>query len=420
MSSFVALSFVKALAASGAILIAALSPAPVLANASADVFEVNDWKDPPKNLPWSSVITIKSPFETYKAVFDQDYKGRSCFISCNFYDGFISRWTADQLSVSQFSTYCFSGNCRKNYSAIPFGIQLSVNGIQYSLSGADGLFALNAKVRKAIAALEPGQKISVRIGGSNMLIYNIGSASSSAIVSLMKSSIADDKGIAAKGLTVSSSTAIASGTLAQPVIKRAIPGVAQVETPSSKGTGFIIDKSGLMLTNRHVVGRFSEVKVKFNDGRELPASVVGRTSDLDVALLQLQGLSKNANEPSLPLCVRKPASVGEDIIVIGNPLGLQATTTRGIVSGVRSDDGSTLIQIDAPVNPGNSGGPVINYNGEVIGIVTAKQVAIGVEGIGYAIGIASALESLGVGYKDYVSGPNSAKSKLTQCNNLIR
>jgi serine protease Do len=175
-----------------------------------------------------------------------------------------------------------------------------------------------------------------------------------------------------------------------------------------------------MLTNRHVVGRFSEVKVKFNDGRELPASVVGRTSDLDVALLQLQGLSKNANEPSLPLCVRKPASVGEDIIVIGNPLGLQATTTRGIVSGVRSDDGSTLIQIDAPVNPGNSGGPVINYNGEVIGIVTAKQVAIGVEGIGYAIGIASALESLGVGYKDYVSGPNSAKSKLTQCNNLIR
>jgi hypothetical protein len=90
------------------------------------VIEINDWKEPPKNIPWSKIVTIKSPFETYRAVWDQDYRGRSCFLSCNFYDGLISRWTGDQVAVAQFSTYCFSGNCRKTFQNIPYGIDLRV------------------------------------------------------------------------------------------------------------------------------------------------------------------------------------------------------------------------------------------------------------------------------------------------------
>lgn len=388
---------------------------------SSPVFEVNDWKEPPKDIPWSTIVEIKSPFESYKAVWDQDYQGRSCFISCNYYDGFISKWTSDQLSVARFSSYCTSiTGCRKNYSEIPYGVELSIDGVIYSLSGSEGLFSLGAGARKAISSLGQNGKIAIRIGGSNQAIYNIGTKSVSAISNLIKSSVDEDLSLKARNVSVRSSSAIASSSLVQPVIKRVLPGVAQIETPTSKGTGFLIDKSGLMLTNRHVVGRFSQATVKFTDGRQLKANVVGRTADLDVALLQLEDVGSSSKEPALPLCVRKPATVGEDIIVVGNPLGLQSTTTRGIVSGIRNENGYTTIQIDAPVNPGNSGGPVVNYNGEVLGVVTSKYVAVGIEGIGFAISVASALESLGVAYKDATAPVVGAKPVLTSCGNTIK
>lgn len=387
------------------------------------VFEVNDWKEPPKNIPWSTVVEIKSPFETYKAVWDQDYRGSSCFLSCNYYDGLISKWTSEQVAIARFSAYCTSlTGCRKNYYEIPYGVELSVDGVIYKLSGSDGLFTLGAKARKAIYNLGPTGKVSIRIGGNNQVIYNIGDTSSRSIATLIRESVQEDRTAKARGITVFGSPAIALSSMVQPVIKRTLPGVAQVETPTSKGTGFVIDKSGLMLTNRHVIGRFTEATIKFNDGRERKAKVIGRTADLDIALLQIEGGTVKNSEPALPLCVRKPATVGEDIIVIGNPLGLQATTTRGIVSGIRNEDGASMIQIDAPVNPGNSGGPVVNYNGEVIGIVTSKYIAVGIEGIGFAIGIGSALESLGVGYADKSANTGNKASnqiKLTSCLNQI-
>jgi len=410
----------KASLAGGVIALIGLSSSVAKAN---PVFEVNDWKEPPKNIPWSTVVEIKSPFETYKAVWDQDYRGRSCFISCNYYDGLISKWTAEQVSVARFSAYCTSlTGCRKNYYEIPYGVELSVDSVIYKLSGSDGLFSLSAKARKAIENLSSSGKISIRIGGNNQVIYNIGEKSSRSIATLIKESVQEDRTAKVKGVTVTGSPAIALGSMVQPVIKRTLPGVAQVETPTSKGTGFVIDKSGLMLTNRHVIGRFTEATIKFNDGRERTAKVIGRTADLDIALLQIEGSTVKNQEPALPLCVRKPATVGEDVIVIGNPLGLQATTTRGIVSGIRDEDGASMIQIDAPVNPGNSGGPVVNYNGEVIGIVTSKYVAVGIEGIGFAIGLGSALESLGVSYIDDSANPASKdkqKIKLTSCLNKI-
>ena len=193
----------------------------------------------------------------------------------------------------------------------------------------------------------------------------------------------------------------------------------EISTPRGKGTGFLIDNKGLLLTNRHVVGRFPEVDVRFNDSKTVRAKVIGKTADLDIALLQIQDLSGKISYPALPLCTRKTATVGEDIIVIGNPLGLQATTTRGIISGIRNEDGSTMLQIDAPVNPGNSGGPIVNYNGEVLGIVTAKMVALGVEGIGFGISLASALESLGikVGTTYIQESAKTSPGAYTECGN---
>ena len=383
------------------------------------LIEITDWKEPPSNIPWSKIVTIKSAFETYRAVWDQDYKGRSCFLSCNFYDGLISRWTGDQLAVAEFSTYCFGGNCRKSFKSIPYGVELSINGEQFSLSGSDGLFALNSKVRRALEVSPENTKISLRLGGNHSVIYNIGDASTKSIKSLILQEASEDKSAKAGGAVINLTPAIKRSELVQPVVKRTLPGVAEISTPRGKGTGFLIDSKGLLLTNRHVVGRFPEVDVRFNDGKTLRAKVIGRTSDLDIALLQLQGTSTKPNYPALPLCLSKAATVGEDIVVIGNPLGLQATTTRGIVSGVRDEDGSTMLQIDAPVNPGNSGGPIVNYNGEVIGIVTAKMVALGVEGIGFGISLPSALESLGIKVKAFVPQAQSkvSASGKTKCGN---
>lgn len=383
------------------------------------VIEINDWKEPPKDIPWSKIVTIKSPFETYRAVWDQDYRGRSCFLSCNFYDGLISRWTGDQVAVAQFSTYCFSGNCRKTFQNIPYGIDLSVDSEQFSLSGSDGLFVISAKVRKALEASAENPKIAIRIGGNNSVIYNIGSDSARSIRRLVIDEAKEDLSAKSGGITIQLTPAIKRTELVQPVVKRTLPGVAEIATPRGKGTGFVIDSRGLLLTNRHVVGRFPEVDVKFNDGRTLRAKVIGKTADLDVALLEIQNNQSKTKYSALPLCIKKTATVGEDIIVIGNPLGLQSTTTRGIISGVRNEDGSTMLQIDAPVNPGNSGGPIVNYNGEVLGIVTAKMVALGVEGIGFGISLPSALESLRIKVvTTHIQDPTkTATLAQTQCGN---
>lgn len=383
------------------------------------VIEINDWKEPPKDIPWSKIVTIKSPFETYRAVWDQDYRGRSCFLSCNFYDGLISRWTGDQVAVAQFSAYCFSGNCRKTFQNIPYGIDLSVDSEQFSLSGSDGLFVISAKVRKALEASAENPKIAIRIGGNNSVIYNIGSDSARSIRRLVIDEAKEDLSAKSGGITIQLTPAIKRTELVQPVVKRTLPGVVEVATPRGKGTGFVIDSRGLLLTNRHVVGRFPEVDVKFNDGRTLRAKVIGKTADLDVALLEIQNNQSKTKYSALPLCIKKTATVGEDIIVIGNPLGLQSTTTRGIISGVRNEDGSTMLQIDAPVNPGNSGGPIVNYNGEVLGIVTAKMVALGVEGIGFGISLPSALESLGIKVvTTHIQDPTkTATLAQTQCGN---
>lgn len=300
------------------------------------------------------------------------------------------------MAVAEFSSHCVVGGCRKRYRDIPYGIEMLIDGDKFSLTGSEGLYVLNAKVRRALLATASDPKISLRLGGNNSSIYNIGAKSARAIKRLIKEEADQDKLVNAGVVSIQATPAIAKSDLAQPVIKRTLPGVAEISTPRGKGTGFLVDGKGLLLTNRHVVGRFPEVDVRFSDNRSYRAKVISRSSDLDIALLQIQGSSSTSRLPALPLCTLKTATVGEDIIVIGNPLGLQATTTRGIVSGVRNEDGSTLLQIDAPVNPGNSGGPIVNYSGEVIGIVTAKMVALGIEGIGFGIALPSALESLGV------------------------
>jgi len=153
----------------------------------------------------------------------------------------------------------------------------------------------------------------------------------------------------------------------------------------SLGSGFIIDKDGYIITNNHVVEGADEIKVKLADGREFKAKVVGRDSKTDLALIKISSLFKDL--PTLPLGDSDKIRVGDWVLAIGNPFGLEHTVTQGIISATGRVIGSgpydNFLQTDAPINPGNSGGPLINLKGEVIGINSAI-VATG-QGIGFAI-----------------------------------
>jgi serine protease Do len=147
--------------------------------------------------------------------------------------------------------------------------------------------------------------------------------------------------------------------------------------PRSAGSGFVISGDGYILTNSHVVQDADKITVSFIDGTELEADIVGLDSNTDIALIRVYDDRALA---SLVLGDSDPVRPGDWVVAVGNPYGLSHTVTAGIVSaknrrdvlGGRYDD---FIQIDAAINPGNSGGPLVNLNGEVIGINTAIKPA---------------------------------------------
>jgi serine protease Do len=157
-----------------------------------------------------------------------------------------------------------------------------------------------------------------------------------------------------------------------------------------QGSGFLISADGYILTNDHVVGEASDIKVALSDGRELPGKVIGTDSRTDIALIKVED---KRPFPFVRLGDSEHAEIGEWVVAIGNPFGLDHTVTAGIISAkgrrnVRPSGRKGLydfIQTDASINPGNSGGPLLNVNGEVIGINAAVN-AQG-QGIGFAIPI---------------------------------
>jgi serine protease Do len=169
--------------------------------------------------------------------------------------------------------------------------------------------------------------------------------------------------------------------------RRGAPGMPQMgRAPTGRGSGFIITADGYILTNNHVVDGATRVQVRLDDGRELDAKVVGRDPQTDLALLKIDA----ASLPVVPLGESGTLRVGEPVMAVGNPFGLEQTVTTGIVSATGRVIGEgpydDFIQTDASINPGNSGGPLINARGEAIGINTAIVSGSGGSiGIGFAV-----------------------------------
>jgi len=152
------------------------------------------------------------------------------------------------------------------------------------------------------------------------------------------------------------------------MVSRVIPAVVLVETPNGRGSGFFVGPDTIV-TNVHVVGLNNSVTVRAAGGKTIRARVASLSEDFDIAVLKVA--DPQLDQPTIPLGSARDARVGQEVIAIGSALGtLQNTVTRGIVSGVRQSGTATLVQTDAAVNPGNSGGPLLTRAGTVIGITT--------------------------------------------------
>jgi putative serine protease PepD len=180
------------------------------------------------------------------------------------------------------------------------------------------------------------------------------------------------------------------------IYARASPAVVSVRSGAGSGTGWLYDRDGTLVTNAHVVGRSREVAVRFGaHTRSIFAAVLGTDPATDLAVLKI-AVSDTPNVDPLRLADSSRVRVGDTVVAIGNPFGLDRTATAGIVSAVgrhiRSPNGvpiDQVIQTDAPINPGNSGGPLLDVKARVIGvnsqIETAGQTGTGNVGIGFAV-----------------------------------
>ncbi len=199
--------------------------------------------------------------------------------------------------------------------------------------------------------------------------------------------------------------------------KELISGQEPVETKLSSGTGFVISDDGYILTNAHVVSNGNLIKITTSTGEEYVAELVGKDSTSEVAVLKVEGLGL----PGLAIGDSAGLKTGELVVAIGNPINdsLQNTVTVGYLSSTSRQitlDGNEMdmLQIDAAINPGNSGGPLLNADGEVIGINTSKSVFAGTDAYGNTI------SADGIGFSIPINNAMSVANQLIETGSVVR
>jgi S1-C subfamily serine protease len=201
--------------------------------------------------------------------------------------------------------------------------------------------------------------------------------------------------VSAQTTTRSAAAATAPAGTVAAVAQSVGPAVVSVRTDQGLGSGVIYDPSGLILTNAHVVASAQSITIGLVDGRHFAGKVVGSDAGFDVAVIKIDG----SNLPTATLGTTSNLQVGDAVVAIGNPFGFDHTLTTGVVSAlnrpVSEGQGSynqPMVQTDAAINPGNSGGPLLDINGQVMGITTlvAAPQGIPAQGLGFAVPVDTA------------------------------
>lgn len=176
------------------------------------------------------------------------------------------------------------------------------------------------------------------------------------------------------------------------MLKETSSSVVAVETEKKFGSGVFISDNGYNITNYHVIEGEKTVFVRIDKEKKINAEIIKSNKDFDLVILKVDVNSKGLS------CNKSSTNLGEDVYAIGTPLDkkLQQSISKGIISGYREFNGVNFIQIDTNINSGNSGGPLLNSNGEIIGINTLKTIGENVSGIGFSIPSSLVLKMLNI------------------------
>mgnify|MGYP001169464031 FL=1 len=381
-----------------------------------------DWKSNKRSkLPYSKIVKIKSALgENYElAVFDKDYTGNTF---SGGQQGAITKWTTDQL---RGYTYAAGGcgllSCKRgsNYEDFPDVVELYIADKSFRLYGDNGEYVLPQSFVEEIKKSNKNTELNIKLKGGT---------GKNAVVPIGEKTILALKNLYSKGIQTWEKPQI--NLVAAKVSKQkldtediannTLPSVVMLKNERGLGSGFVIDNTGLVITNRHVVsGGDRRFQIIGHAGIKAEGEVVYVDRKLDFALVRSDGLRK---VKPLPICYASYPNPGQNVVALGSPEGFAGTVTRGIVSAVRYPSGDlegvapnyvTLIQTDASISPGNSGGPLVNTRGEVIGINTFNMDYGRSQNLNFAVSmidVFKALEAKSVPYSD----------KFNKCGNIAQ
>ena len=379
-----------------------------------------DWKSTKREkIPWSKIVKVKSALDgNYElAVFDRDYTDS---FSTGAKEGAVTKWTTDQLRGYTYSAGgCGFWTCtyeRASINDFPGVVELYISDKSFRLYGDNGEFALPQsfidEVKKASETTEFNLKLK---SGSKSAVVPIGNETVASLKRLFSKAIQtwDKPKINLVALKVTKQKLDT-----EEIANKTLPSVVMLKNERGLGSGFVLDNNGLVITNRHVVsGGDKEFQITGEGGIKTEGRVIYVDRKLDFALVRANGLK--GTKP-LPICYATYPSPGQSVVALGSPEGLAGTVTRGIVSAVRYPTGDlegvapnyvTLIQTDASISPGNSGGPLVNNKGEVIGINTFNIDYGRSQNLNFAVSMVDVLKAL------EVKG-QSLNSTLNKCGNI--